>query len=214
NLDNGTQNSKISNVHFRNTGDDSMALWAYKGAGDPANSGNVISNVTVQMPWRANCFAIYGGTSVTIQDSVCEDVLTYSGLLFGTEFTSYDFQGSNVAKNISLIRAGGMMFNQGFGALRFHALESTVQNVAVENIDVVDSTFSGVHFQGGSGAINVKLKNVNVSGSGTNGIEVTSNPSGKASMESVVVKTSASNALALGGTSPDFFDRLAGNSGW
>jgi hypothetical protein len=215
NLDNGTQNSTVTNVHFRNTGDDAMALWSYKGAGDRPNSGNVVSNVTVQMPWRANCFAIYGGTSGTIQDSVCEDVLTYSGVLLGTEFTAYDFEGTTVVKNMTLIRSGGPMFNKQFGALRFHTLQGDVKNIKVENVDIIDSTFHGVHFEADGYNFNsLSLKNINVSGSGSSGIAVTGNANGKASMEGVTVKTSAGGALNLGSAPASFLERLSGNSGW
>ncbi|RYZ50402.1 MAG: hypothetical protein EOP07_23025 [Proteobacteria bacterium] len=165
NLDNGTQNSSVTNVHFRNTGDDAMALWAYKGAGDRPNSGNVVSNVTSQMPWRANCFAVYGGTSG--------------------------------------------------GALRFHTLQGDVKNIKAENIDIIDSTFQGIHFESdGHNFSNLSLKNIKVSGSGTSGIAASGYASGKASMEGVTVTTSAGGALNLGGTASSFLERLSGNSGW
>ena len=214
NLNNGTSNSKITNVHFRNTGDDGVAIWSFKGAGNRVTDGNLISNVTVQAPWRAHCFSVYGGANAMIRDSVCEDPLTYPGMNFGTEFNAHPFSGTNVAKNMSLIRAGGTMFNKLFGALSFRALEGPLTNVRVENIDVIDSTFMGIHFEGGQ--INgVSLKGVNISGSGTFGIQATGGANGKVSMEGVVVKTSGTKPLEIsGGTLDSFFDRLAGNSGW
>ncbi len=55
NFCNGTKNSVIEQSTARNTGDDGFASWAFAGAGDPPNAGNVFRFDTVQVPWRANC---------------------------------------------------------------------------------------------------------------------------------------------------------------
>lgn len=58
NFSDGASNSTVTQCNFRNTGDDSLASWASNGNGD--NAGNLFSFNTVQCPWRADCFALYG----------------------------------------------------------------------------------------------------------------------------------------------------------
>lgn len=79
NFCNGTSYSVVENSHFRNTGDDAMASWSHKGSG--VNTGNVFRFNTVQVPWRANCIAIYGGKDHKIENNLCFDVVTYPGIL-------------------------------------------------------------------------------------------------------------------------------------
>jgi hypothetical protein len=35
------------------------------------NTNNTVRDVTSQLPWRANCFAIYGGADNTIGNQCC-----------------------------------------------------------------------------------------------------------------------------------------------
>ena len=64
NFSNGTRNSRVFNSSFRTTGDDSLAIWANPfvkdHAVDIAHDNHFVNN-TVQLPWRANGIAIYGG---------------------------------------------------------------------------------------------------------------------------------------------------------
>ena len=57
------------------------------------NTGNVFRFNTVQIPWRANCFAIYGGKDNRIEDNLCYDVVTYPGILIAQQFNSNPFEG-------------------------------------------------------------------------------------------------------------------------
>lgn len=216
NFANGTRNSVVENSHFRNTGDDAMAMWSYRNSGDGPDHDNVFRHNTVQMPWRANCFAIYGGYNNTIEDSVCEDVLTYAGVLVSNDFQPHAFGPTTTLKNLSLIRAGGPMFNADHGALWFLTAQGPVSDVNASNIDIIDSTFSGIQFEGGAGArmSNIKLSNINVTGSGTFGIEARSGADGQVTFEGVVVKNAAQGGLSAQGVPGSFFNRLGGNQGW
>jgi hypothetical protein len=143
NLDNGTSNSLVENSSMRNTGDDAATVWAVdwprclqtgqcsdasypdeaNAPGQGVGNGNTFNHISVQMPWRANCFASYGGYNNTWQNSTCEDVLTYPGLFVDNEFGVYPFGSENTPApagpyvntfdNISLLRAGGEMFYEG-----------------------------------------------------------------------------------------------------
>ncbi|MGD0524060.1 MAG: hypothetical protein ABSE49_02885 [Polyangiaceae bacterium] len=139
NLDNGTSGSTVDNCHMRNTGDDAATVWAVdwpdcveigqcaakadetSDPGQGVGNGNTFNHISVQMPWRANCFAAYGGYGNTWENSTCEDVLTYPGIFVDQEFGSYPFGSQNTPAppaaqtlttfdNISVVRAGGEMF--------------------------------------------------------------------------------------------------------
>jgi hypothetical protein len=143
NLDNGTSSSLVENCSLRSTGDDAATTWAVdwpnclktgqcsdanhpdeaNAPGQGVGNGNTFNHISVQMPWRANCFASYGGYNNTWENSTCEDVLTYPGLFVDDEFGSYPFGSENMPappqpfvttfNNISLLRAGGEMFFEG-----------------------------------------------------------------------------------------------------
>ncbi|RYZ90467.1 MAG: hypothetical protein EOP04_03830 [Proteobacteria bacterium] len=181
NFDNGTTNSSAKNCHFRNTGDDAAVVWSIKwtdwvkeksyqagpyfikenGKNAPDQgiaSDNTYEHLTVQMPWRANCFASYGGFNNRWLNSVCEDVLTYPGILIDNEFSPYPFSAGkdgtkpNTFKDIHLIRAGGPMFLEPapweHGALKFYQREGSVTDILVENVDIVAPTYAGIEFKG------------------------------------------------------------------
>jgi hypothetical protein len=266
NLDNGTSNSLVENIHMRNVGDDAAVVWSIKWSdwvkektyqlGDtfisPAAKGapdqglavnNIFRNISVQMPWRANCFAAYGGSNNLFENSTCEDVLTYPGILIDNEFSSYPFGPQpTVFRNISLVRAGGPMFLENtanpwlHGALKFYMREGSVNDITVENIDIIDPTYAGIEFRGfGSAFIppgekfepgmvrdadnasfrNIKLRNINITNAGTYGIEVIDNGGrGAVNFEGVVIKGSAKGALKQGTAPNSFFIRGPGNVGW
>ena len=265
NLDNGTSNSLVENCHMRNTGDDAAVVWSIKwtnwvrdktyqlgpnfinpAAVNAPDQGiahdNTFRKITVQMPWRANCFAAYGGENNTFEDSVCEDVLTYPGILVDNEFSSYPFQGTTTFKNISLIRAGGEMFLENtanpwkHGALKFYMREGSVANVLVDTVDIIDPTYAGIEFRGFGTAFvppgekyspqllqaadsaafsNVTIRNVNITNAGTYGIQVLDNGGrGQVNFQNVNVSGSASGPLDAGGAPTSFFNRVSGNSGW
>jgi hypothetical protein len=197
NLDNGTSNSLVENCHMRNTGDDAATVWSVKwtkwaaenpGAVKPGalnapdqgiGHGNTFDHISVQMPWRANCFAAYGGYDNTWKNSTCEDVLTYPGLFVDNEFGIYPFGSESTPTppapnvttfdNITLTRAGGQMFYEpnstscgggacpgpawNHGALKLYMREGDVNDVLISNITIVDPTYAGIELRGMTTAI-------------------------------------------------------------
>ena len=266
NLDNGTSNTLVENVHIRNTGDDAAVVWSIKwtdwvkettyalGDGfikpDGKNApdqgighGNTFRKITVQMPWRANCFAAYGGYDNHWEDSVCQDVLTYPGILVANEFSPYPFgPGLTTFKNLSLIRAGGPMFFEKtsnpwlHGALKFYLREGDVNDILVENVDIVEPMYAGIEFRGFGPAYaptgekfdpsvlqaaadakltNVTLRNISVTSAGTYGIAVMdSGGRGTVTFENVTVSGSSMGAMDKGGAPESFFNKTSGNVGW
>jgi hypothetical protein len=146
NLYGGTSHSTIENCHARNTGDDAFAAWSHNQHGP--NQGNVIQHNFVQLPWRANCFALYGGEDTTLSDNVCSDVVQYPGILVARQFDSTDFTGTTKIERNSLIRAGGYAYGQEQGAFKLHADQAPIHNIVINDLDIVSPTFSGIHVQG------------------------------------------------------------------
>ena len=213
NFCNGTSYSVVENSHFRNTGDDALASWSPKG--DPTNTGNVFRFDTVVVPWRANCFAIYGGQDNTIEDSLCADVVTYPGILVAQQFNSTPFTGTTAIQRDTILRAGGPMYHSEHGALKIWADEGEVSGVLVKDVSIQDATFSGIELYGSYAITNTILQNVQVTGSGTNGIILRSNLSGEATFNNVTVSNSAKDNLLNYAPKLKFtLIKGDGNEGW
>ena len=213
NFCNGTSNSLVENSHFRNTGDDALASWSPKG--DPVNTNNVFRFNTVQVPWRANCFAIYGGKDNRIEDNLCYDVVTYPGIFIAQQFNSNPFDGATVIQRNSLIRAGGRMFHLEHGALKVWANQGEIRGLIVKDILIDSPTFTGIELQGSYPITSVAIENVMVEHAGTSGIYLNSNLQGNATFSFVSVTDSRKEALTNYAPKLKFqFFRGDGNTGW
>ena len=183
NLWKGTSNSVVEQSHFRNTGDDALASWS-----DSAqNTNNVFRFNTVQLPWMANCFGIYGGNGNRIEDNICQDVVQYPGILIAQQFNSQPFQGTTAIVRNSLIRAGGPAYNDEQGALKFYSEQGNMGGFLVQDLLIQDSTFSGIHIQGPNRVDNLRFQNVTISAPGTWGIRVNADAKGSATANTLVI---------------------------
>ncbi len=280
NLVNGTSGSLVENVHLRNTGDEAASVWSIQWTKWVANQnyvspgaisgpgltqpdqgvahGNHFQHISVQMPWRCSCFTAYGGYDNSWEDSTCEDVLAYPGILVDNEFSPYAFGGESTPtptgnvlttfQNVTVTRAGGEFYYEPpapfppwyHGALKLMMREGDVNDVLIENVDIVDPTDSGIEFWGFGTALaaqygikydpavltaadnakftNVTLRNVTVSGAGTNGILFTNLASGSRGtidFDGVSVTGSAQDPLSLGGAPASLVNKVgSANSGW
>ncbi|MEV0574375.1 right-handed parallel beta-helix repeat-containing protein [Streptomyces sp. NPDC050392] len=174
NFTNGTHNSSVTDSSFRNTGDDALAVWASKYVKDPAadiGHDNVFSNNTVQLPWRANGIAVYGGYGNKIENNLVYDTMNYPGIMLATDHDPVPFSGETLIANNGLYRTGGAFWNedQEFGAITLFAQGSDIPGVTIRDTDIQDSTYDGIQFKTGGGAMpDVQVSNVTISGS-TNG---------------------------------------------
>ena len=209
NFCNGTSNSVVENSHFRNTGDDALASWAPSFDGG-VNTNNVFRFTTVQLPWRANCFAIYGGKNNRIEDSVCSDTITYPGILIAQDFNSHPFAGSTIVQRSSLIRAGGPMWGQSHGALKIQAMNGPIVGLVVRDLLIESATFAGIQLQGPFAITAAAFERIQIDGAGTNAIAF-GNARGDASFDHVTVANSGSAASPSSGLT---ITRGPGNSGW
>jgi hypothetical protein len=213
NLYGGTSNSVIQNNHARNTGDDAFAAWSDSANGQAPDHGNTISNNYVQVPWRADCFALYGGDSNIIRNNVCADVVQYPGILLARQFNALTFTGNTQILSNTLIRAGAWAYSQAQGALKIHADQGPVQNVTVSDLDIQDATYYAIHVQGTNSIGGVSISNVNVSNPGQGTFYLNWGSNGAMSANHVVATGSP---LGVQDDSGGAFQliRGAGNSGW
>ncbi|MGH7438940.1 MAG: glycosyl hydrolase family 28-related protein [Polyangiaceae bacterium] len=217
NLCNGTRNSEVYNTHFRYTGDDSVAAWSYTQPG-PADANNVLHHDSVQLPWRATCFALYGGTSERVEDNVCADTLTFPGVQVGGPYPPMNpFSGTTSIARNTLVRAGGYSFNQQHGAFKIFSTGIDVDGVVVSDIDIQEPTYFGLDFQSqgdGTKIASSSMSNVRIASPGQYGVQVRAGAQGGVSLSVVTVTAPGKGGIIdlSGGTFA--IQRGPGNVGW
>jgi hypothetical protein len=168
NFHGGVTNSTVTNSDIRNTGDDGIATWADSGIG--ADSGDTISNNTVQLQMLANGIAIYGGHDNTVSGNLVVDtgITQGGGIQVGQRFSSTPV-GTTTISNNTMIRDGDLDPNWqfGVGALWFDGSQGTVNGpINVSNALIEQSPFEAIQWV--EGQVNgVNLSNVTIAGTGT-----------------------------------------------
>jgi hypothetical protein len=217
NFCNGTSNSEVIDSHFRSTGDDALAVWAYTQPGAVA-SNNVFHHNTVQLPWRANCFAIYGGSGNRIEDNTCYDTLTFPGIQVGGPYPQHAFAGTTSVRRNTLVRAGGVSFGQQHGALKLFSYDVDLIGVVVRDIDIERPTYFGLDFQSGADGSTIagpSIERVRITSPGSHGLHVRGDAQGSATLGEVTVTTPGAGGLLDDGTDGHFtLNRGEGNVGW
>jgi hypothetical protein len=212
NFCNGTSNSVVENSHFRNTGDDALASWAPSFDGG-VNTNNVFRFNTVQVPWRANCFAIYGGKDNRIEDNLCYDVVTYPGILISNDFRAHPFSGTTSILRNSLIRAGGPMWLREHGALKIQTITGPIAGLLVQDLVIDSPTFAGIEIQGPNRLTKASFENITISSPGTAGILIQT--PGAATFSAVTVVAPGGDALSNKPLAGKFeITKGQGNEGW
>ncbi|MFC7307277.1 right-handed parallel beta-helix repeat-containing protein, partial [Streptomyces monticola] len=197
NFSNGTRNSSVLNSSFRNTGDDALAVWANKYVKDPATDighDNTFRDNTIQLPWRANGVAVYGGYGNSIENNLISDTMNYPGIMLATDHDPLPFSGQTVIANNGLYRTGGAFWNedQEFGAITLFAQGQNIPGVTISDTDIHDSTYDGIQFKTGGGAMpDVKITNVKISKSNNgSGILAMGGARGSATLTNVTISDS------------------------
>ncbi|TKD11774.1 hypothetical protein [Polyangium fumosum] len=156
----GTSNSIVEYTHARNTGDDAFASWSP--ADRALNRKNVFRRNLVQVPWMANCFGIYGGEDISVEDNVCADVVQYPGILIARQFGSHPFSGMTRIERNTLLRAGGSAYNEEHGAFKLHAAQGLLQHVTVNDLEIIEPTHAGIHIEGPAAMDSIWFNKVNI----------------------------------------------------
>ena len=125
NFSNGTRNSRVFNSSFRTTGDDSLAVWANPyvkdQAVDIAHDNHFVNN-TIQLPWRANGIAIYGGYNNSIENNLVYDTMNYPGIMLATDHSPLPFCGHDADRQQRPLPHRRGVLERGPGVRRDHAV--------------------------------------------------------------------------------------------
>ncbi|MEU6674296.1 glycosyl hydrolase family 28-related protein [Streptomyces sp. NPDC046925] len=198
NFSNGTRNSTVSNSSLRNTGDDALAVWANKYVRDPSTDvghDNTFTGNTVQLPWRANGIAVYGGHGNKIENNLVSDTMNYPGIMLATDHDPLPFSGQTLIADNGLYRTGGAFWGeqQEFGAITLFAQGQDIPGVTIRDTDIHDSTYDGIQFKSGGGAApDVKISNVKISKSNNGaGVRAHGGARGSAALCDVTITDSA-----------------------
>ncbi|MFC9398623.1 CARDB domain-containing protein [Streptomyces sp. NPDC057027] len=198
NFANGTRNSTVYDSSFRNTGDDALAVWASKYVKDTSvdvGHDNHFRNNTVQLPWRANGIAIYGGYGNTIENNLISDTMNYPGIMLATDHDPLPFSGQTLIADNALHRTGGAFWNedQEFGAITLFAQGQDIPGVTIRDTEILDSTYDGIQFKTGGGAVpDVRVSNVRIDGTvNGSGILAMSGARGSATLTGVTFANTA-----------------------
>ncbi|MFF7607685.1 CARDB domain-containing protein [Streptomyces parvulus] len=204
NFANGTRNSTVYNSSFRNTGDDALAVWASKYVKDTSvdvGHDNHFRNNTIQLPWRANGIAVYGGYGNTIENNVISDTMNYPGIMLATDHDPLPFSGQTLIAGNALHRTGGAFWNedQEFGAITLFAQGQDIPGVTIRDTEILDSTYDGIQFKTGGGAMpDVKISNVRIDKSNNgSGILAMSGARGSATLTDVTITNSAEEDVTI-----------------
>jgi hypothetical protein len=211
NLSGGTKNSTVENSHARNTGDDSFASWS--SMDNAPNQNNAFKHIYAQLPWKANCFGIYGGAEISIEDSVCSDVVQYPGVLIGRLFGSNPFSGTIHVDRNTLIRAGGDDYGQPHGALKLYAYEGALQNVKVSELDIFEPTYSGIHVDGPGLLDTTYFDTVTITKPGTAAFHLGQSANGAMDASNVTAMAAPTGVIDESGGNFKILPG-SGNSGW
>ncbi len=213
NFYNGAHDSVIENSHFRNTGDDAIAAWSHSYESPGPSRANVFRKNYIQVPWKANCFGIYGGQDNKIEDNVCADTVQYPGMFFAAQFDSHAFTGTTEVNRNTLLRAGGNAYGHTHGALKFHADQGPVGNVKVTDLDIIDPTNAGVHVQGNNVIDKVWLNDVTIQNPGQGSFFL--NAGSKGALDAVGVVVTGGNPGVVNDSNGAFnLIKGAGSTGW
>jgi len=160
----GVKNSIVEQTIVRNSGDDSLAMWAQGDYGS-----NVFRFNTVSIPVLANTIAIYGGNNNSATDNYCADTIVEgAGLQTGTRFSSTPLSGTTYFARNTLVRCGsGDMYNPGNhveGAIWLYADSGPINTpITFEDITIQDAYFQAIEFFQGQ-VSNTNFTNIQVDG--------------------------------------------------
>jgi hypothetical protein len=220
NLADGTSTSTVEQSSFRNTGDDSLATWSYASDGPLPCQGNMFQFNTVQAVWRANCFALYGGSDNSLQNNTCADTSNYSGVFIATTggFNVIPFGGTTTVAHNTLTRAGGWHSTydyNGMGALKIFADGKPIAaNIQIEDLLIDAPVLAGIQFSGSQQISGIVMNGVVVQNYGTEGIAIDSGANGSAELDNVAVSGSVDVGLKNDAASAFTIDRNGGDVGF
>jgi hypothetical protein len=161
NMAEGTRNSVVDNCHIRGAGDDGIASWA---SGRQQNHGPTqyqkFRYNTIEAGYRAGGIGLFGGGGHVVHHNLVTDQIDGAGIRLNTIFIwlnangpqGYPFNSSGDPIRIyqnTLLRTGARtLFNEDTGALDLVTRDTDVENIRIADMNISQSTFSGIRFAG------------------------------------------------------------------
>lgn len=148
NLAVGMRSTLVTNCTARGNGDDCFAIWPANYMSQNYVPGlNVFDHCTAQMPFLANCGAIYGGFSNTIQDCFFQDACYNSGVLISTTFPvgTNIFSGVTTVRRTEINRCGGQDFGGNLsGSLLLYLNNSRLTGINLDHLKISNNLCDGL----------------------------------------------------------------------
>ena len=168
NLCSNVHNAIIENNHFRNTGDDCIAIWPWT----EDESNNTIRYNTVQLPMLANGIAVYGGSGHVVNNNAIYDTVAFGGgINISTNFdTPNGFSGQVTVRNNLLVRTSSYDWDNNYerGAFWIYASKREITTpVNIYDNVIYDSTYTGITIEGPQNISNLTFANNSFLSSGT-----------------------------------------------
>jgi hypothetical protein len=224
NFHRGVTNSSWTDSHFRNLGDDGMAMWTHM----TENVGNSFTFNTIETPILANGIAVYGGRDITVSDNLVIDsgLTEGGGIHLANRFDSLPVAGTIRIERNTLVRCGSIdpRFSYGIAALWLDCREAPLDaRVVIDDLLVLDSPFGALQFHRGDFSepqadrgdriSGVEVSNVRVQGTGTCAVQVQVDTSAAFTDVVVTDMRGVAGVWVAPGASLDVTDG-GGNFGW
>lgn len=170
----GTKNSTVVNCSVRNNGDDGLAVWPDSTMGAPMGVNNTFKFNTIENNWRAAGIAIFGGSGHKAHNNYIKDTFKGSAIRLNTTFPGYHFDNNQgiTFSDTTIVNSGTSndCYGGERGAIDLEASNGSIRNITFENIEIYNSQRSAFQMGYGSGFFNIVFKNINVDGTGLDGI--------------------------------------------
>ena len=188
----GTSNSIVELTHLRNTGDDALATWSQ----DSIACHNIIFRYnTVQLPWLANCIAIYGGIDNKVENNLLYDgVYVCGGVNISSNFRPAPFGGTTSVTGNTIVRCGTESYvSPNIGAIWIYCKDSNIDSkLIVKDNNIYDATYSGISVHGPMLLNDAVFSNNIIDGAGTCGIDIKTDAMGSATVSGNSIKNTNS----------------------
>jgi hypothetical protein len=213
----GTNTTTIENTTVRTSGDDGLNFDS-----TTAVSNSTFLNCTVQLPWRAACYADYGGYGNTFANCEAYDPLVFPGLTVDAGFSSTTFgPTATTFENMNLYRCGGIWNTNAYGALWVQASTSNIPstaNINIDGVNIYNPPNSGINIDCTSPytQAGVTFNGINIDNAGTYGIYVDSTVNGSGTFDNVSIYNPVSGGLdnTAGAGGVDYTITKSGDVGW
>jgi hypothetical protein len=196
-----TKNSLVEQTQVRYSGDDGIAMWSPTQTTDkfgvPVNNtipseNNTARFNTVQLPWLANNFALFGGKNNKIQDNIAMDTIGLgSGITVATRFNPVPFSGTTSVERNTLIRTGSRDKGLGLdlGAIWLYLQDKDINaEIKIKDNTAIDSSLQGLSVQGNFSINKVSIENYVIDRAGTWGVDIASGVSGSIDFNNVIIR--------------------------